>query len=75
MKTLSIREARAALSRVDDILAEEGEVLITRRGKAVARLLPVRPRKPVPSHAELRASMRPLSVPSEVYIRAERDER
>lgn len=75
MKTLSVREARAALARVDDILAEEGEIVITRRGKPVARLLPARARKPIPSHADLRASIRPQSVPSEVLIRAERDER
>jgi len=39
MKQLTIREARQALSRLDQILDIEGEVTITKRGKAVARLV------------------------------------
>ena len=75
MKTLSIREMREALTRLDAILAKEGEILVTRRGRAVARLVPVRSRGRMPSHADLRASMPRLAVPSEVLIRQDRDGR
>jgi hypothetical protein len=49
--------------------------LITRRGKAIARLLPVRSTKAMPSHAELRSSMPLLKTGSERLVRADRDER
>lgn len=57
MKQLTIREARAALTRVDELLAREPEVVITRRGKPIARLLPISRARNRPSHAALRASM------------------
>ena len=75
MKTLTIREVRAALAHLEDILAEDGEVLVTRRGQAVARLLPVQPTRAAPSHADLRTAMPRLSVPSEVHVREDRDSR
>jgi antitoxin (DNA-binding transcriptional repressor) of toxin-antitoxin stability system len=72
---LSIREVRAGLPRLDDLLAEEGEVLIVRRGKTIACVLPARARKGMPSHATLRARMPRLDVGSEALLRKERDER
>jgi antitoxin (DNA-binding transcriptional repressor) of toxin-antitoxin stability system len=75
MKQISIREVRAVLPRLDEVLAREGELVITRHGKAIARLLPPRATAKMPSHRELRESMPPLSVGSEVYIRQDRDER
>jgi len=75
MTTLNIREMRAALTRLDDILAREGEVLVTRRGRPIARLIPVRPAASMPSHADLRARMPRLTVPSEVLVRQDRDGR
>ena len=75
MKRLSVREVRAELTSLDKLLGKEGEVLITRRGKAIARLLPVRTAKTVPSHAALRASMPRLETGSERAIRSDRDER
>ena len=73
MKTFTIREVRAALAHLEEILAKEGEVLVTRRGRAVARLLPVRPARAAPSHAKLRAAMPRLSVPSETLVREDRE--
>lgn len=73
MSTLSIREMRAALGRLDEILASEGEVLVTRRGRPVARLVPVHATGRMPSHADLRARMPRLKVPSEVLLRQDRD--
>jgi antitoxin (DNA-binding transcriptional repressor) of toxin-antitoxin stability system len=75
MKRLSIREVRAALKNLEELLEKEGEVLILRRGRAIARLLPVHSAKAMPSHAALRASMRPLKTGSERAIRADRQER
>jgi prevent-host-death family protein len=73
LKTLGIREVRSALSRIEAIVAEEGEVVVTRRGRPLARILPVRPRRGIPSRAALRASMPKLKVPSELLIREDRE--
>lgn len=75
MKQISIREVRAVLPRLDEVLAREGELIITRHGKAIARLLPPNATAKMPSRRDLRESMPPLSVGSEVYIRQDRDER
>jgi antitoxin (DNA-binding transcriptional repressor) of toxin-antitoxin stability system len=74
MKKLTIREVRAALTRLDEVVAEEGEILIMRRGRALARVLPVRSIRRLPSHADLRARM-PRLIPSETLVRQDRDER
>lgn len=75
IKTVNIRQVRAALSRLEEIVAREGEVLVTRRGKAIARLLPLGGGKPVPSHADLRGRMKRLKLGSEVYVRRDREGR
>jgi antitoxin (DNA-binding transcriptional repressor) of toxin-antitoxin stability system len=75
MKTLNIREMRATLTRLDRIIAEEGEILVTRRGRPLARVLPVCPARPMPSHAGLRARMARLAVGSEVTVRRDREGR
>ena len=75
MKTVSIRELRAMLSRLDDVLASGGEMTITRHGTPIARIVPVPAQKMLPSHAEFRARMPKMAVPSEVYIREDRDSR
>ena len=75
MRRLSIREMRAALGRLDKLMEEEGEVLITRHGHPIARILPVRGARSRPSHAELRARLSPASIPSEALLRQEREER
>lgn len=75
MKTLSIREMRSELGKLDQLMQIEGELLITRQGKPIARVLPIRGTRPKPSHAELRASMPRFEVASEDLIREDRDER
>lgn len=75
MRALSIREMRAALGRLDELLWEEGEVVITRHGQPVARLLPVRGSRQIPSRWRLRQSMPPITTASEMLIRQDRDER
>ena len=73
MKTLNIREVRSALSRLDELVGKEGEVVVTRRGKPLARILPARAQRTIPSRGAFRASMPKLKVPSEVLIRQDRE--
>jgi prevent-host-death family protein len=73
LKTLSIREMGSALSHLDELVAAAGEVVVTRRGRPLARILPARTRRNIPSQAKLRASMSKLKVPSEVLVREERE--
>jgi antitoxin (DNA-binding transcriptional repressor) of toxin-antitoxin stability system len=75
MKTLSIREMRNTLGRLETLVLESGEIVVTRRGKPVARILPMPGHKPKPDHADLRKKMSRLNKPSEDLISAERDER
>ena len=75
MKQLSIREVRSELPNLDALLSKVGEVVITRRGKPIARILPTRRDQGMPSHAELRRSMPRLASGSEKHVRAERNER
>jgi antitoxin (DNA-binding transcriptional repressor) of toxin-antitoxin stability system len=75
MKHLTIREARQALSHLDHILETEGEVTITKRGKAVARMIRLGKRMPIPSHRDLRAKMLHIKKGSERLIREDRDAR
>ena len=75
MRELSIREMRENLGRLDELVEGEGEIVITRRGIPIARLLPARDLRKRPSHADLRGSMPFQSTPSEKLIRDDRDER
>ena len=74
MKSITVRETRQGLSRLEELLAE-GEVTITRRGKPVARLLPIGGSRPVPSHKDLRDCIPRLRRGSERLQREERDDR
>jgi len=73
MKQLNIREARQSLSQLEKLLAEEGEITITRRGEPIARVVPVSPLRTIPSHQDLRQKMPRMKKGSEALIRAERD--
>jgi antitoxin (DNA-binding transcriptional repressor) of toxin-antitoxin stability system len=75
MKTLSIREMRTALTHLDELVAEEGEILLTRHGRAMARILPVKAQCRLPSHADLRARMPRMAAGSEVLVGKDRDSR
>ena len=72
MKKLSIREARQALSQLDQLLAIEGEVMITRRGEPIAKVVQVGRKRPIPSHRDLREGMH---KGSETVLRKDRNER
>ena len=75
MHELSIREMRAALGNLDRLADESGELIVTRHGQAIARILPIKSRKPRPSHADLRNRTPRLVISSAELIRSERDER
>jgi prevent-host-death family protein len=74
MKTLSIREMRAELGRLDELVNHEAELVITRRGRPIARVLPFEVRRTMPSHAEFRRRLPRLSS-SVAEIRADREAR
>lgn len=81
MKNLNVREVRQELAHLEDLLQQEGELVITRRGKPVARVLPFEtsavPTTPkrVPSMKWLRDQMPYQEIGSEVLIREDRDAR
>jgi antitoxin (DNA-binding transcriptional repressor) of toxin-antitoxin stability system len=75
MKELSVRDMRANIGRLDELVAAEGELVICRHGRPIARVLPMAQHRKPPDHADLRSCMAPLQAPSAGLIRAERDER
>ena len=74
MRTLDVREMCEAIGRLDTLVEDAGELIVTRRGKPIARILPATRRAPRPDHAGLRACMPRLGIPSEELIRQDRDE-
>lgn len=56
MNAINLAEAKARLSELVDIAQQGGEVQIMKRGKPVARLVPIRPAKGKVSIEDLRAA-------------------
>lgn len=76
MRTVTIREAREGLSHPEQLFADHDEVIVTRRGEPVARLLPIKPAKPkFRSLAAFRASQVPLDPPLSQTIAEDREDR
>lgn len=75
MKELTIREAREGLSHPEAMFADDEEILVVRRGEPVARILPVEPRRKVRSLRDFLASQPMQSVPSEVLLEEDRQDR
>lgn len=75
MRELSVRDMRASIGRLDELVAAEGELVICRHGRPIARVLPMAQSRQLPDHAELRRRMARLQTDSAGLIRAERDER
>jgi antitoxin (DNA-binding transcriptional repressor) of toxin-antitoxin stability system len=75
MRKLTIREARQSLSHLDRLLAVEEEVMITRRGDPIAKVVQVGRKRPIPSHRDLRDGMKRMNKGSETVLRKDRDER
>lgn len=77
MITVNLAQAKARLSELLDKVEAGEKVIITRRGKVVARLSAVvRPKKPLPLRelAGFRASMPRLRRPAAELLREARDE-
>jgi len=72
-----VREARQNLSALLEEVRKGGEVLLTDRGKPVARLVPpiARAAKPFRSHAKLRDSITVKGKPVSAIVIEEREDR
>ena len=77
MRTAGIREARQNLSLLLDEVRKGREVVITERGRPVAKLVPPdRPRgKGVPNLAGFRRKMPVLDPPLSASVTQDRDDR
>ena len=75
MKNLTIRDARKALTHLDRLLDEEGEIAISRRGEIIAHVVQVKRKLPIPSHRDLRQGIPLMRKGSETIIRKERNGR
>ena len=77
MRTAGIREARQNLSLLLDEVRKGREVVITERGRPVAKLVPLgRPRgKGVPNLAAFRRKMPVLDPPLSASVTQDRDDR
>ena len=75
MEMISVAVAKAHLSGLLDRVEKGDEVVITRRGKPVARLTTVNPpKKPVQPLTSFRAQISPLKVPGSAALRLLREE-
>jgi antitoxin (DNA-binding transcriptional repressor) of toxin-antitoxin stability system len=75
MRNVSVAEAKAKLSEILDNVENGEEVVITRRGKPMARLAAFnKPLKPVSSLAKFRATMPSAKTSATTTIRRMRDE-
>jgi len=72
---ISIRDMRNQLGRLDALIAEEHELIVTRHNKPVARILPIKGEKSKPSHRDLRDRLPFQETSSEVLQRQDREER
>ena len=60
MRSAGVREARQDLTSLLADVRKGREILITERGRPVARPVPVKPRKPFPNLAAVRRKARPV---------------
>jgi antitoxin (DNA-binding transcriptional repressor) of toxin-antitoxin stability system len=76
MRQVTVREIRSLLPEIEGTLRAEGELILTRHGRPVARLVAVAPEHPRrPSNADLRALMPSHQIASEQLVREDRDAR
>lgn len=66
---------RNLLGKLDSLVNEEQELIITRNKQAIARILPIEALKQRPSHAKLRALQQISKLSSVELIRQDRDDR
>ena len=71
---MNIREMRNNLGKLEQLLEQEGEIVLMKNKRAIAKIVPLA-RKPLPSNDDLRASMPYQEISSWVLIREDRDAR
>ena len=75
MEKVSVAATKAHLSELLDRIEKGEEIVVTRRGKPVARLTPVSPRKkPLPSFAEFRSRIPRLKTSGSKVLQLIREE-
>ena len=75
MKTITVREAGKGLSHPETLFVDANEVIVTKHGQPILRLLPAAGARKVRSMAGFRAKQRIQSVASETIVARDRDER
>ena len=75
MRTAGVREARQNLTDLLDDVKKGREVMITDRGRPVARLAPVGRRRPFPDLARVRRAFRRADPGLSHALLEERDDR
>lgn len=75
MRSAGIREARQDFTALLEDVRKGREVVITERGRPVARLVPVQPRKPFPNLAAARRRTRRIEPPLSQAVIEDRDDR
>ena len=75
MKELSVREARAIMGQLEEIVLQENEIIITKQGHPIVRVIPIQSIKKRPSHKKLRESLPYTDIPAQQLIREDRDTR
>lgn len=66
---------RNILGKLDSLVEEQQELIITRNKQAIARVLPMHTPKKRPTHAELRLLQQTSAIASADLMRQDRDER
>jgi len=75
MDTVNVQEARRHISELLDRVASGEEVVISRRGKPVAKLAPLTPHEAAfPDREALRNSLPGSDTPASVTVRQLRDD-
>ncbi|MEO7192762.1 MAG: type II toxin-antitoxin system prevent-host-death family antitoxin [Vicinamibacterales bacterium] len=75
MRTAGVREARQNLTELLDEVKKGREVVITDRGRPVARLTPVERRRPFPDLVRVRCAFRGADPALSKAVLEERDDR
>jgi prevent-host-death family protein len=71
---INVKEARSKLSLLLDKVEDGEEIIISRRGKRVARLSPLNAGKTLPTLQEFRASIRTKGEPISKTVARNREE-
>jgi prevent-host-death family protein len=75
MRRAGVREARQALSQLLEDVQKGREIVITDRGRPVARLVPVRSARPFPDLSKLRLKTREIHPPLSQAVIEDREDR